>query len=113
MKLPLPFSKKEFERLEELRKLEVARLRRLEFASHEHKRQQTEVVLAIVDKMFEYINILDYNKYSRNTCKYGNSEDTQDVCEKRFNNTLANYSSNGNCCKSCNSVILSKLYVQN
>ncbi len=114
MKLPLPYSAKEFERLQIVRKLEVDRFNRIDGHYtdswlHEAKKKQAEVILQVVDKIFDYTNIEYYNKYAKNSCKFGFDEDTEAVCEKKFKNTIANYISNGNCCKSCNSVILNRL----
>lgn len=108
MKLSLPYSQKEFERLHIMKKLEVERLNRIHYNVYEQRKLQSEKVLCIVDELFKYINIRSYNKLAKNVCKFGHAEDTAEVCEKRFHNTLANYISNGNCCKSCNSVILNR-----
>lgn len=112
MKLKLPYSEKEFQKLNIIKKVEVQRFNRISPDNHEEKLRQAEYVRGLVDKIYEYINIRDYNKYSKNMCKFYNSDDTEDICEGRFNNSLANYSSNGNCCKSCNAVLinLSKKY---
>lgn len=106
-KLHLPYSHKEFERLVQYRKLEIDRYNNI--FDEAQKKQKLEDILNIVDKLYEYINIQSYNKYARNTCKFSNSEETSEVCEKRFTNTLQNYTANGNCCKSCNSAMINNL----
>lgn len=109
MKLQLPYSKKEFQRLQIIHRLEVDRFNRILPEDHTKKKAQAEVVLNIVDQLYNNINNDYYNKYSKNVCRFGHFEDTKEVCEKKFKNTLANYVSNGNCCKSCNSVILNRM----
>ena len=110
MKLPTPYSVTEFNRLKQIKKIEVDKLRNIPEQNHDIKKIQTGVVLEIVDKMFKYINVVDYNKYAKNRCKF-----RLDGCEGRFRNTIGNYSTSGNCCKSCNSIILNNIkqnYVQ-
>lgn len=116
MKLSLPYSSREFDRLQIIRRLEVDRFNRMvghytDQELHDAKKAQADVILQVVDKIFDYTNIYYYNKYAKNVCMFGYEEDTAEVCEKKFKNTLANYTSNGNCCKSCNSVILNRLKV--
>lgn len=109
MKLSLPYSKKELERLQVMHRLEVDRFNRIPYPLHAKRKFQAENVLRVVDELYRYTNIDDFNKYAKNICRFGNFEDTEEVCERSFKNTLANYISNGNCCKSCNSVILNRV----
>lgn len=113
MKLSLPYSTKEFNQLLKVKDFEVGRFKAIQEYDHYGRKIQLEKVLHIVDKLYDYINIDFYNKRAKNKCKFSNSDDMEGVCEVKFKNTLANYSSNGNCCKSCNSVILNRMkYVQ-
>lgn len=109
MKLPLPYSKKEFEKLKIIKSVEVSRFNKIHPENHQARLDQSEYIRGIVDKMYEYTNIDLYNKLARNRCKFSNSDDAEDVCEGKFKNTLANYSSNGNCCKSCNALFINKI----
>ena len=109
MKLSLPYSKKEFENLKVLHRINVNRFTRISDNEHDKKKDQASVVLDIVDRMYKYINITSYNKYAKNRCKFSNSDDASEVCEGKFNNTLGHYSANGNCCRSCGALFLSNL----
>lgn len=106
MKLSIPYPTKEFNQLKIVHRREVDLLNKIPEELHSTRKMQSELVLNIVDKMYEYINVVEYNKYARNRCKFYNSDETQDVCEGNFKNSLNYYQSNGNCCRSCNSVFI-------
>jgi hypothetical protein len=108
MKLSLPYSLKEFNNLKTLHRSEVNIFNQIPESNHFTKKAQAEKVLSIVDKMYEYINVSYFNKYARNRCKFYNSDKTEGVCEGNFNNTLNYYSTNGNCCRSCNSALIKR-----
>jgi hypothetical protein len=109
MKLSLPYSTKEFEQTKQMHTIQVQRLKNTSEFYHDEKKNQAAIVLELTDKLYKYINIVNYNKLSRNKCKFWNSDDAEEVCERKFNNTLSHYSANGNCCRSCSALFLNNL----
>lgn len=91
----LPFTHRHFLQLKELHKEAVARF----------KKNPTTIfsqqVHDLTEKIFEYENVVLYNKHAVTHCKFGYSIDTEEVCEGFFKNTLRHFTIHGNCCQSC------------
>jgi len=91
----LPYTTKHFNQLKELHQEAIQRYQK------DNQKIFYQQIHELREKMFEYENVVLYNKYAINHCKFGNSIDTEEICEHVFTQTLKHYSIHGNCCKSC------------
>ena len=66
----------------------------------ESLKQKQERIHQLHDSIMEYDEVEKYNLYGSNYCKFGNDE-TFDICEGAFRQTLRHYTVHGNCCQTC------------
>lgn len=91
----LPFTHRHFIQLKQLHQEAVEQYKQ------NPTKHNTMIVHDLVEKLFVYENVVLFNKYHTNYCKFGNSIDTGECCEGKFKNTLRHYTIHGNCCQSC------------
>ena len=106
----LPFTEKHLHQLKQLKKEAIARFNNVmlkKVRTRESDLYQSQVH-DLSEKIFEYENVVAFNKYASNKCKFSNSDDSEEACEKVFKNTLKHFSVHGNCCSSCSIVFYEK-----
>lgn len=73
------------------------------------KKQRRKTTHDIHEKIMLYKSVEYYNQDSKNICKFSNSDETEECCERNIKQSLKHYMIYGNCCKSCSNYFNTKL----